>query len=89
MNLYLCQYRHKFNFYDIQSGRFEYDESLSLPDLQQVVYRGEGEAGLRELPGRIERTKSEARLRDVLFCNRAGEDSKHLTVEECIEFFLS
>lgn len=89
MSEVLLQNRGKFNFYDDMKCRFRFDAAITLQEVQDVVKRDAGEQGLLDLPRRVKRSKDFARLRDLLQTNRAGEGGKHLTIDECLEFYLS
>ena len=88
MNETLCKHRDKFNYYNIVNGRFRYDEALSRGDLATIA-ESEGQTSLDRLPRQIGRARAGRDLDDILFTNRAGEEGKHLTLDECIEYFLS
>ena len=88
MNETLCQNRDKFNYYNIVNGRFRFDEALTRGELATIA-ESEGQTSLDRLPRQIGRARTGRDLDDILFTNRAGEDGKHLTFDECIEYFLS
>lgn len=90
MNEILLQHRGKFNFYNVETGRFRLTQALGVDELQKMVMEEQGEQGVQDLRGQVERSKSNRRsLSDVLFFNRAGEANRHLPVAECIEYFLT
>ena len=84
----LCKHRDKFNYFNIVSGRFRFDESLTRGELATIA-ETEGQEALDKLPRQIGRARTGRDLDDILFTNRAGEEGKHLTLDECIEYFLS
>ena len=88
MNETLCKHRDKFNYYNIVNGRFRFDESLTRGELATIA-ESEGQEALDKLPRQVGRARSGRDLDDILFTNRAGEEGKHLTLDECIEYFLS
>ena len=88
MNEALCRNRDKFNYYNVASGRFRFDEALARGDLAAIAAQ-EGQVSLDKLPRQINRARSGRDLDDILFTNRAGENGEHLTLDQCIEFFLS
>jgi hypothetical protein len=91
----ICHNKGRYNFYSTISDGFRFVESINLKQLQDLIKEEDGTNGLKKLPERLERSHDQGtsmfdmNLKELLEENRAGEDEKHLSYEECIKTFLS
>ena len=92
----ICHHKGHYNFYSTISDGFAYVSSITLDQLTQIVKDNYGEAGIAELPERLERAhevghsyRSNDTLEEFLCCNRAGQNESFLTIQQCIDEFLS
>lgn len=92
----ICHHNDRYNFYCSIGDNFEFIDGLTLDKLTEIVRRDYGQKGIDNLSPRLERAHkrghssvSNETLQEFLCCNRAGENEKHLTLQECIDKFLS
>ena len=93
----ICHHNGKYNFYTTIADGFCYVSALTLEQVYEVVKEQSGQSGIDLLPRRLDRAHKnghssmlgEESLEEFLYCNRAGENEEHLTVDECIRRFLS
>lgn len=85
-----------YNIYGTIADGPHYESALTLEQLTEVIGREFGEAGLRELPQRLERAHrtgcSSMRgetLEDCIACNRAGPNEANIPVAEFVERYLT
>ena len=96
MQMTLCYHNGKYNFYTPVMDAFCYIDSLSIEQVRMVTEKEYGKDGLERLPERLERAHKNGHsaheggnLEEFLSCNRAGDNEKHLSFEECIRQYLS
>ena len=96
MGQVICHNDGRYNIYSTIADGFYFESSLSLDELKEYIKDNRGSTGLKELDGRLYRAHSTGHssleggsLDDYLCCNRAGENEKRLTTEQCIAQFLS
>lgn len=92
----ICHHKGKYNLYTTIADGFCYESALTLEQLEQVIKERQGSDGIARLPERLERAHIFGHsglfggsLNELLLCNRAGENEKHLSYEECINKFLT
>jgi hypothetical protein len=91
----ICHNKGRYNFYSTISDGFRFVESINLKQLQDLIKEEDGTNGLKDLPERLERCYKQGTsyygttLRELIECNRAGENEKNLSYKECIKRFLS
>lgn len=95
MNI-ICHHKGRYNFYSTISDGFTYPSSISLEQLRMVIRNIYGGSGVVLLEERLHRAHAygtsslpDETLDDFLCINRAGENEKHLSTEECIDQFLN
>lgn len=96
MNL-ICHNDGHFNIYSTISDTFMFASSLTKDQLEFYIRKQYGKEGLNELPSRILRAEQtgtsaigkDEDLESTLLCNIAGKNETHLTIEQCVEIFLS
>lgn len=92
----LCHNNGRYNFYLTISDGFRFESSLSRDQLDEFTKEFYGIKGLQDLNGRLERAHENGTssylvttLEMLLVGNRAGENESELSVQECIDRFLS
>lgn len=81
----LVHHRGKFNYFNTLSGKFRYQEAL---DVEALQIDAAGVVDIQELRRKIERAKK-LNPADVIYLNRASMADGNLSVQDCLEFFLS
>ena len=96
MSTVICHKDGRYNIYGSICDRFYWTKSISLDQLKSYIKDEHGNEGIRGLDDRLERayeygTSSHyaQSIKDVLVCNRAGPEEKHLSLQECIDQFLT
>ena len=96
MSTVICHKDGRYNIYGSICDSFYWVSSISLDQLKKYIKDEFGNEGMRDLDKRLERayeygTSSHyaQSIKDVVLCNRAGPEEKHLSFQECIEQFLS
>jgi len=85
-----------YNLYTTIAEGACYESPLTLKQLTEHIQRELGEAGLRELPQRLERAHKTGcssmhgeTLERCISCNRAGPNETHLSVDEFVAKYLT
>lgn len=85
-----------YNIYGTIADRPHFESALNLEQLTEVIGHEFGEAGLRELPQRLERAHrtgcSSMRgetLDECITCNRAGPNETNMPVAEFVARYLT
>jgi len=95
MALYICKHKERYNLYTTIADGFWFKKSISLEQLKKFYrekYGSDGMNGLEERLARASETGTSAydeTLESTLGINRAGKNEKHLSLNECIEKFLT
>jgi hypothetical protein len=90
----ICHNKGRYNIYSTISDGFRFVESIDIDQLKGMIKEEQGSDGLSRLDSRLATAyevgaSSNESLDDCLICNRAGDNEKHLTTEQCIAKFLS
>lgn len=96
MSEILCHHNGKYNFYSTIADGFIYERGLTLDEVNLITNTFYGEIGSLNLSKRLERAHKNGHsalsgesLEEFLCSNRAGDNEKELTYQECIDRFLS
>jgi len=91
----ICYHNGKYNIYGTISDSFFFDKPLTLETLTEYIQFKYGDAGMRKLPERLDMAHESGcssligmNLKELLECNRAGEDEEHLSYEDCLRLFF-
>lgn len=97
MPSFICHHKGRFNIYSTVSDGFKWENSVDEAQLTEWYTEEYGRRGAEELPPRLQRAKEhgtsslswQRSLADLLYTNRAGDNGKRMTIEDCIKRYLS
>jgi len=92
----ICHKNERYNIYCTVSDGFYFESSLNIDQLKYFIKEEYGDDGINNLSGRLDRAHKTGTssihgddLESLLCCNRAGLDEKKLSIEQCVNNFLS
>ena len=92
----ICHNNGRYNLYSSITDSFRFDNAITLKELKSAIFLEFGETGLSGLPARLNRAHKQGvsalgyiSLKDFLRGNRAGENEKELSYQECLSQYLS
>lgn len=95
MNVIL-HHKGAYQIYSTISDAPLYERALTREELEKIIRREQGAAGVRDLPARLKRAHDKGTsnfdslsLSDELLCDRAGPDETSMSVKKFIAQYLT
>ena len=89
MGQFICYANGKYNIYGTIADGFYYDGGLTLDELRTVAPEQDFEERCERARQKGTSSMIHDSLEEVTDCNRAGENERTLTYEECLERFFT